>query len=359
MKKRRFLAALLVTTMALSTVASATSNSPTGQNADDSTDYSKKMANTYSQGVNSYDDGYFYLELPGDLAFTIDPARQNGSLQVRGADYNIKNLGLAPTEITVYPSIAPGAEDTWAATNYKVLPSAPGLVTGHVWSNGQYITTGAAAYDDISTKKGLFLTVIPADMGTTYNGTSVDLITTAQAVTFDINKDDTFEFNYSAKQNELGIARLVTRQALSGEIPVEDTNYVYLREPYKGATGVSGTSVIISKGIDKRVADIDINSETDPTYNYSTVMTGDSLKFFLPSVKDGKKITSQNDPDAVIGYTNSIASFTIAGAVNADSVYDAGSILFQAVYDIKSATEAKQNGYKFVTGKGLLIDQTN
>lgn len=346
MKKRRFLAALLVTTMALSTMVSASSNSPTDVNADDNLN-----GNNFSQGYNSYEDGYFYLVLPGDLAFTIDPARQKSTLQVTGGDYNIKNLGRAATEVEVFPSVAAGGDQTWNQWGYSLVTGGnPSLVTGSVWNKANgYTAVSASAYADnlITTKKGLYLTVIPADGGITATG---------DALTHDINGDGTFEFDYTAQANQVGVSKLATRQAFDvekdlGTVEGENGDFVYLREPFKGASTVSGRSVVVQKVMS--AAALTEAGETGD-FNYKDFVTGESLKFFLPSAASGSAI--KTDELGLIGYTNAITSFTVAGAVNPDSVYEPGSIIFQTVYKITSATPDKQNKYKAVTGKACLVE---
>lgn len=334
MKKRRFLAALLATTMVLSSTVfatDATSNSSTGTNANDD-----HNGTTFNQGLNSYKDGYFELALPGELAFTIDPARQNSDLQVVGGDYNIINLGDADTEISVYPSIAYTSEEM-KALDYKVVTSSPLLTTGKAYSNGQYVSVSSSAYKDITTKKGLFLTMLAADKPSGGMSTSAAV---------DINKDGVFEFDYSTNtaSNMLGVRKYATRAAYSWEDP-EGTYYI--RDPKQPVGTVSQTALVIPKIYDTMIGEDEDKLQAEMA---DLVSGGAYMTFFLPKRQTSQEL--KDDDQNVLGYANSITSFTLAGAVNADSVYPAESIAFRAVYVINSATPEKQVGYGTNTDKG-------
>lgn len=336
MKKRRFLAALLATTMVLSSTVfatDATSNSSTGTNANDD-----HNGTTFNQGLNSYKDGYFELALPGELAFTIDPARQNSDLQVVGGDYNIINLGDADTEISVYPSIAYTSAEM-KALNYQIVTGSPQLTTGKAYDAAakEYKPVSSSAYRDIASKRGLFLTMLAADKPAAG-------MTTSAAV--DINKDGVFEFDYSTNtaSNMLGVKKYATRAAYSWEDP-EGTYYI--RDPKQPVGTVSQTALVIPKIYDTMIGEDEDKLQAEMA---DLVSGGAYMTFFLPKRQTSQEL--KDDDENVLGYANSITSFTLAGAVNADSVYPAESIAFRAVYVINSATPEKQVVYGTNTDKG-------
>jgi hypothetical protein len=277
--------------------------------------------------VNTYSDGYFEIALPGELAFSIDPARQDSSLQVAGDDYNISNLGRADVEVVVYPSIA-AAE---GYTGYSVQTGSAQLVTGKAYNGTAYADVSGAAYKDFVTKKGLFLTVIPADK---------TAITTAAGLTSNANADTVLEFDYSTKtgSNIVGRAKLATRAAYEGEPTYTgdpaDPGVTFMKEPK--APSASSPSALVLDKLGKR---FDEEVDSDGNVQYSKFVTGQSLTFYLP--KKGSQSAIRNVNEELIGYPDSITSFTLAGAVDADSVYDAGSVVFQAVYVVNSATPQK------------------
>lgn len=125
------------------------------------------------------------VQLPGDLAFQVDPLLIEKDAQITGGDYNVVNLGDTAVLVNVQPQINVGD-----GSEIEVKETAT-------------VNDKTNTYTDLTSsdnKKAVYMIAIAADK--------------ADALT-DGNKDGVYEFTYKANATNIGMTKNTVTEAAS------------------------------------------------------------------------------------------------------------------------------------------------
>lgn len=240
------------------------------------------------------------VQLPGDLAFAIDPLKIENNMQIIGGDYNIINYSNVPVKITVNPSIV-------QSDALNIAASAPEL---NVTLDSNKTTFGDLA--SVSGKKNVYLYAIPADVVTKLT---------------DANEDGIYEFSYAA-----GSATTVGRAAFVAGGTQEAPTWT--AAPLAGLASCDTADIVLeattlnTAGTKK----MEFVLET-PTFDAEGAL----------DKADNKGITA-------------VASYTVAGCVDPKAVFADGDVQIQAVYKMEILTK---NTYATTVGTARANMSTN
>lgn len=125
------------------------------------------------------------VQLPGDLAFQVDPLLIEKGAQITGGDYNVVNLGDTAVLVNVQPQINLGDGSEIEVKDTATLDAKTNNYTDLTSTTG---------------KKAVYMTAIAADK--------------ADALT-DGNKDGVYEFTYKANATNIGMTENTVTEAAS------------------------------------------------------------------------------------------------------------------------------------------------
>lgn len=282
-KMKRFLATTLAAAMMLSSTVSAAEWNTEGGSATIIGD------STVTQPV-------IEVALPGDLAFMIDPYLIDfEEQQIVGGDYNVINYSNVNVEVKVSPSIVEleDVDENDAPVSISVLDvvtTTPGVLDE---TPTVYKDLAASATDG---KKAVYLTAIPADATT-------DLV--------DSDYDGIYEFAYTAAVNDVG-------RAANEYIPeTEDTPDAYIYGVATAGDADAGMSV--------------------PLTLQKLEATDDDVSFTFVLGKEAGIVDEETD--IYTPAANSVASFTVGGAVDPKAYLTDGEVVIQAVYSLATLSK--------------------
>lgn len=125
------------------------------------------------------------VQLPGDLAFQVDPLLIESDAQITGGDYNVVNLGDTAVLVNVQPQINLGDGSEIEVKDTATLDAKTNTYADLTSSDG---------------KKAVYMIAIAAD-------TAADLK--------DGNKDGVYEFTYKANATNIGMTENTVTEAES------------------------------------------------------------------------------------------------------------------------------------------------
>ena len=125
------------------------------------------------------------VQLPGDLAFQVDPLLIEKDAQITGGDYNVVNLGDTAVLVNVQPQINLGDGSEIEVKNTAELDAKTNTYTDLTSTTG---------------KKAVYMTAIAADKATALK---------------DGNKDGVYEFTYKANDTNIGMTENTVTEAAS------------------------------------------------------------------------------------------------------------------------------------------------
>lgn len=125
------------------------------------------------------------VQLPGDLAFQVDPLLIENDAQITGGDYNVVNLGDTAVLVNVQPQINLGDGSEIEVKDTATLDAKTNTYTDLTSTDG---------------KKAVYMIAIAADPETTLK---------------DGNKDGVYEFTYKADATNIGMTENTVTEAAS------------------------------------------------------------------------------------------------------------------------------------------------